>query len=383
MIAASVGGASTLRTRGKIDRGLRSVVCLRAEGLWTNTAASIERCGDLQSGAEDPAISCARLSKIYRQVQGGGFLRRRRREVAALCEVSLDVPRGQMVAYLGRNGAGKSTTIKLLTGILRPTSGEVRVLGIDPYPNRIRLLRRVGVLFGQRSQLWWDLPLRDSLTAIRQIYGVPHDRFRRNVAEFTEVLGLESLLAVPVRQLSLGQRMRGELVAALVFDPEVVFLDEPTIGLDVEAKERIRQFLVAVRRQRQITMMLTTHDLGDIEALCDRVVVLDAGAIVYDATFDKMMGDYGFMRRLSVEYERTPTVNGDALRGPHWEVLATEGSRIVVRYDRRATTVPQILSVLSECGSVTDLTVESPRVEDVLRALYLGNTGVDTGGGAL
>lgn len=336
----------------------------------------------LQPDTAPPVVQCSALSKTYTQVLGGGFWRRGRNEIPALRNLSLAIPRGQMVAYLGRNGAGKSTTIKILTGILRPTSGQVQVLGMEPYPNRLRLLRRVGVLFGQRSQLWWDLPLRDSFAAVQRIYEVPLDRFRRNLEEFTDILGLEALLPVPVRQLSLGQRMRGEIVAALLFDPEVVFLDEPTIGLDVQAKERIRAFLGRVRRERRITMMLTTHDLGDIEALCDRVVVLEAGAVVYDATFQAMMADYGFMRTLTVEYERTPAVNAAALEAARWELVSVDGPRVVVRYDGRATTVPQLLAVLGEFGPVADLEAAVPRVEDVLRALYVGSAGPGGGGPA-
>ena len=322
------------------------------------------------------------LCKTYVQVQGGAFWRRQRQQVAALHDVSFQIPRGQMLAYLGRNGAGKSTTIKLLTGILRPTSGSVSVLGLEPHRQRLQLLQRVGVLFGQRSQLWWDLPLQDSFAAVRRIYGMSDARYRENLAEFTQVLGLAGLLPVPVRQLSLGQRMRGELVAALLFDPEIVFLDEPTIGLDVGAKGQIREFLQRVRTERRLTVVLTTHDLGDIEALCDRVVVLDAGHIVYDASFDRMMTDHGYVRTMAIAYERPPTVSAGAIEAAGWELIGTEANRITVRYDGRRTTVPQVLAVVGEFGSVADLEVAVPRVEDVLRALYLGGVADDPGTGS-
>ena len=328
----------------------------------------------------DVVVDVRALSKTYVQVQGGAFWRRQRQHVHALQEVTFQIPRGQMLAYLGRNGAGKSTTIKLLTGILRPTSGAVSVLGLEPHRQRLQLLRRVGVLFGQRSQLWWDLPLQDSFAAVRRIYGVSEARYRENLEEFTQVLGLASLLPVPVRQLSLGQRMRGELVAALLFDPEVVFLDEPTIGLDVGAKEQIREFLRRIRAERRLTVVLTTHDLGDIEALCDRVVVLDAGRIVYDASFDRMMADHGYVRTMTVSYERAPTVRAGAVEAAGWELVGQDANRITLRYDGRRTTVPQVLAVVGEFGPVADLEVAVPRVEDVLRALYLG--GVDGHPGA-
>lgn len=334
--------------------------------------------------APEVVVDVRALSKTYVQVQGGAFWRRQRKQVPALHEVSLQIPRGQMLAYLGRNGAGKSTTIKLLTGILRPTSGSVSVLGLEPYRQRLQLLQRVGVLFGQRSQLWWDLPLQDSFAAIRTIYGLSEARYRENLAEFTQILGLSNLLPVPVRQLSLGQRMRGELVAALLFEPEVVFLDEPTIGLDVGAKEQIREFLRRIRSERRLTVVLTTHDLGDIEALCDRVVVLDAGRIVYDASFDRMMTDHGYIRTMTVSYERAPTVSAAAVQEAGWDLVGSDANRLTVRYDGRRTTVPQVLAVVGEFGPVADLEVAVPRVEDVLRTLYLDGVNGDdqSGGGA-
>ncbi|MGH3071654.1 MAG: ABC transporter ATP-binding protein, partial [Gaiellaceae bacterium] len=206
-----------------------------------------------------------------------GRLRRERREVRAVDGISYEIEPGAMVGYLGPNGAGKSTTVKMLTGILVPSAGEIRVAGLDPSRQRIELTRRIGVVFGQRSQLWWDLPLADSFDLLRHIYRVPAARHRENLDRFTEVLGLGPFLDTPVRQLSLGQRMRGELTAALLHDPEVIFLDEPTIGLDVVAKQRVRQFLVELNRERGVTVLLTTHDLGDIERLCSRLVVIDQG----------------------------------------------------------------------------------------------------------
>ena len=189
-----------------------------------------------------------------------------------------------MVGYIGPNGAGKSTTIKMLTGILVPTSGSIRVAGVDPSRKRTQLARRIGVVFGQRTTLWWDLPLRDSFDLLQKIYQTDPERHRANLAEFVELLGLGDLLDIPVRQLSLGQRMRGDITAALLHDPEILYLDEPTIGLDVVSKGRLREFLRTLNAERGTTLLLTTHDLQDIEALCRRVIVIDHGTAVYDGT---------------------------------------------------------------------------------------------------
>ena len=208
-----------------------------------------------------------------------GRLRRVRKVVEAVAGIDLDIERGSLVGYLGPNGAGKSTTVKMLTGILVPSAGSVRVAGLDPTRQRIALTRRIGVMFGQRVQLWWDLPLADSFELLRHVYGVPAERHRENLRRFRELLELDSFLATPVRQLSLGQRIRGELTGAMLHDPELLFLDEPTIGLDVVAKARVREFLTEVNRERDVTVLLTTHDLADVERLCDRMVIIDRGRL--------------------------------------------------------------------------------------------------------
>src|SRR3954465_15710144 len=202
------------------------------------------------------------VSGLSRTFKGRG-----RPAVQAVRDLSFSVEAGEMVGYIGPNGAGKSTTIKMLTGILVPTSGEIRVAGLDPQRRRVELARRIGVVFGQRTQLWWDLPLRDSFELLRHVYRVPAARHAENLVEFTEVLDLGSFLDTPVRQLSLGQRMRGEITAALLHDPSVLYLDEPTIGLDVVSQERVREFLQRVNREREVTILLTTHDLDDMERL--------------------------------------------------------------------------------------------------------------------
>ncbi|WP_326829901.1 ATP-binding cassette domain-containing protein [Streptosporangium sp. NBC_01810] len=214
--------------------------------------------------------------------------RRARKTVHAVRDLSFSVKAGEFVGYLGPNGAGKSTTIKMLTGILAPTSGSIRVAGLDPTRRRTALARRIGVVFGQRTTLWWDLPLRDSFELIRHLYKVDRSDFRRRLAELTELLGLDGFMGTPVRQLSLGQRMRGDITAALLHDPAVLVLDEPTIGLDVVSKVAMRDFLLRLNAERGTTVLLTTHDLGDIEKLCRRVMLIDHGSLAFDGTLDEL-----------------------------------------------------------------------------------------------
>lgn len=226
-------------------------------------------------------IHVEHLHKAF-QTRSGGLLRPTRRTVEAVRDVSFTVGAGEVVGYLGPNGAGKSTTIKVLTGLLVPTSGRVEVGGLVPWRERRRHVARLGAVFGQRTTLWWDLPVRDSLDLLRDVYRVPPARFRENLAAFTELLDLGPFLGTPARSLSLGQRMRADLAAALLHDPSLLFLDEPTVGLDVVAKERIREFVRHVNRERGVTVLLTTHDLTDVERLARRIMIIDHGSLLYD-----------------------------------------------------------------------------------------------------
>src|SRR5207245_8770445 len=206
---------------------------------------------------------------------------------------------GSLVGYIGPNGAGKSTTVKMLTGILVPSRGRISVAGLVPTRQRTQLARRIGVMFGQRVQLWWDLPLIESFELLRHIYRIPADVYERNLSAFRQLLDLDAFLRTPVRQLSLGQRIRGELTAAMLHDPEILFLDEPTIGLDVVAKQRVRDFLVEINREQGVTVLLTTHDLGDIERLCNRLLVIDHGSLIWDGGIDELKEAYGAERMLT------------------------------------------------------------------------------------
>ncbi|CAB4703332.1 MAG: ATP-binding cassette domain-containing protein [Actinobacteria bacterium] len=295
------------------------------------------------------------------------FRVRRRDDVVAVHDVSFDIEPGEMVGYIGPNGAGKSTTIKMLTGILVPTSGHLRVAGVDPSKRRTALASRIGVVFGQRTTLWWDLPLRDSFELLQKIYRIPPARYRQNLDRFLELLDLGDLLDTPVRQLSLGQRMRGDITAALLHDPEILYLDEPTIGLDVVSKGRLREFLRALNAERATTLLLTTHDLQDIEALCDRVMVIDHGSLVFDGALTQLQARGGSSRTLVVDLvDERP-----AIEVPGAVTVRVDGPRQWLTFPADASAAP-IVSAVAAGYDVADLSIQEPDIEDVIRELYAG-----------
>ncbi len=315
-----------------------------------------------------PVIELDDVSKRFTVAVRKGWIRRERRDVRAVDGVSLSIEPGAMVGYIGPNGAGKSTTIKMLTGILVPSSGSVRVAGLDPNRERVAVARRIGVLFGQRTQLWWDLPLEDSFSLLRYVYRVPAERFEANLAVFRELLALDELLPIPVRQLSLGQRMRGELAAVLLHDPAILFLDEPTIGLDPVSKEAVRSFLVELNCTRRTTVLLTTHDLVDVERLCDRLVIIDHGRLIEDSTVAAIKRRYGTERTLVVDLEAPgPPLSVDGVR-----VTRVEGPRQWLQFHRDAWTAAALLERVAAQAPVRDLSVEEPAIEDIVRAIYRG-----------
>jgi ABC-2 type transport system ATP-binding protein len=309
-------------------------------------------------------VALVELRGVRKEFRTGRL--RDRRTVVAVDDLDLDVAEGEVCGYLGPNGAGKSTTIKMLTGILTPTRGRVRVAGLDPNRDRVRLTRDIGVVFGQRTQLWWDLPLGDSFALLRWVYRVPEDRHRRDLAELVELLDLAPLLDVPVRQLSLGQRMRGDLAAAMLHAPSILYLDEPTVGLDVVSKGRVREFLATCNRDRGVTILLTTHDLADVERLCSRVVVIDGGRLICDGTVDDVKRRYGGRRTLVVDLaEPAPP-----LRVRDAEVVAVDGVRQRIAFAREATTPARLLAEISAQAAVVDMALEEPDIEDVVRRIY-------------
>jgi ABC-2 type transport system ATP-binding protein len=311
-------------------------------------------------------IEVEHVEKHFSVWRKRGPLRRERVEVRAVDDLTFSVAEGSVVGYIGPNGAGKSTTVKMLTGILVPSAGRISVGGLEPSRQRIQLARRIGAMFGQRVQLWWDLPLIESFELLRHIYRVPADRFRENLATYREVLELDSFLHTPVRQLSLGQRVRGELSAVMLHDPEVVFLDEPTIGLDVVAKERVREFLTTVNRERGVTVLLTTHDLADIERLCSRILMIDHGRLIYDGTVDELLERYGTERTLVVDLESS----APPLQIPGATVVRVDGPRQWLRFRRNETSAAQVTAAVAAQAPLLDLAIEEPDIEDVVRRIY-------------
>jgi ABC-2 type transport system ATP-binding protein len=292
-------------------------------------------------------------------------------ERVAVDDVTFSIEAGELVGYIGPNGAGKSTTIKMLTGILVPTSGEIRVAGLVPWQHRRENARNIGVIFGQRSQLYWDLPLIESFELLRAIYGVPRGEYKRNLDEFVQILDMTSFLRVPVRQLSLGQRMRGDFAAALLHSPRIVYLDEPTIGLDVVAKEAIREFIARINAERGATIVLTTHDLADVERLCRRIVLIDRGTLIYDGDIERIKSEYGRFRTLVVRFAEP--VDRPQLEGA--QLAAVESSSARFRFDRNAQRADLLVRQASERYRVEDVSLEEPDLESIIRRIYVEGYG--------
>jgi ABC-2 type transport system ATP-binding protein len=291
---------------------------------------------------------------------------RRYEVVRAVDGVSFEVRSGELVGYIGPNGAGKSTTIKMLSGLLVPTSGKLQVNGYVPWKQRRQLVAQLGAVFGQRTTLWWDLPVIESLELLQHIYRIPAKAFDHNLKEFRQLLELDPFLEMPVRSLSLGQRMRADLCAALLHDPPLLFLDEPTIGLDVVAKERIRQFIHHINSQRGTTIILTTHDLSDVERLCERVMIIDHGHLLYDGNLEVLRDRFGGKRELDVDFAE----HYDDVEVQGAQVIAREDMRTVYEFQRGEATASELIGRLSARFRIVDLTVREPDIENTVRRIY-------------
>jgi ABC-2 type transport system ATP-binding protein len=289
--------------------------------------------------------------------------------IRAVDGISFRMDQGEMVGYLGPNGAGKSTTIKMLTGLLVPTSGVVEVNGFIPWRERTRYVSQIGAVFGQRTTLWWDLPVIDSFELIQPMYRVPKERFRRSLDEFIRVLEMEPFLDTPVRALSLGQRMRADLCAALLHEPRLVFLDEPTIGLDVVAKERIREFIQHVHHERGVTVLLTTHDISDVERLCERVMIIDRGRMLYDGALAELN------RRFESDWSLVVTLDDGKADGmdlslPGLASPRREGSQVTYCFDHRKMAAAELIQQILPRLPIVDIEVRRPAVEETVRRIY-------------
>jgi ABC-2 type transport system ATP-binding protein len=321
-----------------------------------------------------PQILVEDLSKTYRIAERSpgawgavkGLVRRRWRTVEALSGVSFQLERGELVGLIGPNGAGKSTTIKILSGIMEPTSGRCEVDGLTPWRQRIKHVARIGVVFGQRTQLWWDLPVIEGFDLLRDIYRVPQDRYAATRDELVGLLRLGGLLNQPVRQLSLGQRMRCEIAASLLHEPQLVFLDEPTIGLDAPSKLAVREFVGRINRERGVTVILTTHDMHDIEALAQRVIVIGGGRILADGSFAELRAGVLAERRLFVDFAG----EAPALEMAEVRVVNRDGQRLELAFDPRRVTAPDLIARIVAAHPVDDIHVEEPLIEEVIARFY-------------
>lgn len=323
----------------------------------------------------NPIIKVDHLSKTFEitQNQKGwagavrGLVRPVKKKIVAVKDVSFLLEPGELVGYLGPNGAGKSTTLKMLTGLLVPSSGNVQVNGLIPWRDRTKYVAGIGAVFGQRTTLWWDLPVQESFDLIQYMYRIPDKRYRHNLDLFREILGLDSFINSPVRSLSLGQRMRADLCAALLHDPKLLFLDEPTIGLDVVAKDKIRQFIKSVNQERKTTVILTTHDLQDVEKLCERVMIIDHGQLLYDGTLENLNNRFGGQRTLQVDFAET--YRDVSIEGA--ELTSLDGLQATYQFDRDALSASDLISRLSTRYKISDLSVKEPAIEDTIRRIYV------------
>ncbi len=321
------------------------------------------------------AIKVKDLRKQFKvSVSGKGFLgklkalfHRKYKLITAVDGIDFEIRQGEFVGYVGENGAGKSTTIKMLTGILVPTSGNAAVNGIVPYKDRKKNAANIGVVFGQRTQLWWDLPVRESFDLLRVIFRVSQSDFDRQMRKLDKALDLKSLLEMPVRKLSLGQRMRCDITASLIHNPPVLFLDEPTIGLDVLAKESIRNFLAEINREEGTTIILTTHDMNDIEQLCKRIIILEEGRIIFDDETELLKRKFIHEKVIEVEFHE----DGNVVEGiPGVTVIREQGCKKWLTFDNDHFGIGEAIGAIASRYKIKDISVKEPSVESIIRNIY-------------
>jgi len=298
-------------------------------------------------------------------------------EIEALKDVSFNIAEGEIVGYIGPNGAGKSTSIKIMSGVLVPDSGKCEIMGRIPWKQRIEHVKNIGVVFGQRSQLWWDVPVTDSFELLKDIYKIPHTEYKKNLDMLIETLDIENIINTPVRQLSLGQRMRCEIAASLLHSPRILFLDEPTIGLDAVSKITVRQFIKNINKEKKVTVILTTHDMNDIEALAERILLIGRGQILYDGDLAGLRNRFGTNKTITVEFMENDNVNNN-IQDNIQKILETGGISLLSKTPGRATfyidtkqiNVSKVISKLSEKLEILDVTVENPPIEEIIVELY-------------
>jgi ABC-2 type transport system ATP-binding protein len=316
-----------------------------------------------------------KLNKKYEGLSGTfkAFFSKEHTIKRAVDDLSFQVNDGEMVGYIGLNGAGKSTTIKMLTGLMVPTSGECVVNGYIPHKDRKMYTKNIGVVFGNRSQLWWDLPVAESYSVLQRIYEIPEKQFKERLGYLKGVLDINDFYLTPVRNLSLGQKMRADLVASLLHNPAVLFLDEPTIGLDILVKDKIRKALRKINEETQTTVMLTTHDLDDIEAVCDRIIVIDKGKKIFDGKLDELKNSYGKTRMVALDASEDTVLNFNEVEGLNKDYISAEKAeqgKWLVKFDKDNILLPELMQHIVTNYTVKDFTVIEPQLEDIIKEIY-------------
>lgn len=314
------------------------------------------------------------LSKEYKIVKRDSgfknalksFIKREYRIVKAVDDISFKIKKGEIVGYIGPNGAGKSTTIKMLCGILAPDKGEINILGMNPVDDRIKYVKEIGVVFGQKSQLWWDIPAEDSFDLLKDIYKIPDEEYEKNKKELVEILHLEEIIKSPVRQLSLGERMKCELVASLLHSPKILFLDEPTIGLDAVSKVIVRDFIKKINKERKVTVILTTHDMADIESLTDRLIVIGHGHKLYDGSVRELKEKYSNEKIVEIIYENMKKIP----KIDNTEIISNGNGIIRIKIDTKKLTVSDITYKYSEVCEIKDINVIVSSIDEIIYKLY-------------
>ena len=311
--------------------------------------------------------SLSKAFQVAKRKKGVSSLFSREKEtIHALTDISFHIEPGEIVGYIGPNGAGKSTTIKIMSGILVPSSGTCKIMGLTPWKSRIEHVKNIGVVFGQRTQLWWDVPVIDSFNLLKDIYHLHPSDYKRSLDELVHHLDLEPLLYTPVRQLSLGQRMRCEIAAALIHEPKILFLDEPTIGLDAVSKIAVRQFIKKINAQRNVTVVLTTHDMSDIEALAERIILIGNGQKLYDGNLQNIKGKFNTTKHMIVEHQENDT----PLNLLGCQLTSVTSERMELDIDLTLTSVTDVINHISAARNILDITVTTPPIEEIIVNMY-------------
>ena len=345
---------------------------LRCKGKEGRISPSI--CKDVSYGGSISFIIVKNLNKTFKILQRDSglinafkrLIKREYKYIKAVDNISFNIEKGEIVGYIGPNGAGKSTTIKMLTGILKPDSGEIKVDGFNPFNDRVKYVKNIGVVFGQKSQLWWDIPVEDSFLLLKDIYKIKDKEYEKNKKELIELLNLKDILKTPVRQLSLGQRMRCEIAASLLHNPKILFLDEPTIGLDAISKMQVRKFIKEINKKKKVTIILTSHDMNDIEALTNRIIVIGHGKKLYDGSLNDIKKNFNKNKQVEIFFKSL----SNNLKIKDVEVIKKEKNKVLLNVDMAKNTISNVIREYSKICEIEDVNVLPSNIDDVIIKLY-------------